>query len=118
MSNPSDYSASVLARLLNHSRSHKENYQSVLIRYVIERFLYRLGQSEYKDSFLLKGAQLLTITFETLQSVLVGNCDYPNGLTDGELMLPSTIWSRITSPASDVYTSASLVTTISLLPKP
>lgn len=64
MSTPSDYSASVLARLLNHSRSHKENYQSLLIRYVIERFLYRLGQSEYKDSFVLKGAHLLTITFE------------------------------------------------------
>ena len=64
MSTPSDYSASVLARLLNHSRSHKENYQSLLIRYVIERFLYRLGQSEYKDSFVLKGAHLLTITFK------------------------------------------------------
>jgi len=62
MRNPSDYSASVLARLLNHSRSHRENYQSLLIRYVIERFLYRLGQSEYRNSYVLKGAQLLTIT--------------------------------------------------------
>lgn len=42
-----DYAASVLARLLNHSRTHKEEYQSLLIRYVAERFLYRLGQSEY-----------------------------------------------------------------------
>lgn len=61
MSNPKNYSASVLTKLLNHSRSYKENYQSLLIRYVVERFLYRLGQSEYRDSFVLKRAQLLTI---------------------------------------------------------
>jgi len=64
MSTPSDYSASVLARLLNHSRSHRENYQFLLIRYVIERFLYRLSQSEYRNSYVLKEAQLLTITLE------------------------------------------------------
>ncbi len=59
-----DYSASVLARLLNHSRTYKEDYQSLLIRYVAERFLYRLGQSEHRNSFVLKGAYLLTITLE------------------------------------------------------
>src|SRR6056297_2486129 len=64
MSNPIDYSASVLARLLNHSRSHRETYQSLIIRYVIERFLYRLSQSEYRNSYVLKEAQLLTITLE------------------------------------------------------
>ncbi len=31
-----DYEASVLARLLNHSRTHKEEYQSLLIRYVAD----------------------------------------------------------------------------------
>ncbi len=29
-----DYAASVLARLLNRSRTYKEDYQSLLIRYV------------------------------------------------------------------------------------
>jgi predicted nucleotidyltransferase component of viral defense system len=65
MSRPAkDLSASVLARLLNHSREKKEDYQSLLFRYVAERFLYRLGQSEYRDSFILKGAYLLSLTFE------------------------------------------------------
>ena len=59
-----DYSTSVLARLLNHHRTQKEEYQSLLIRYVAERFLYRLGQSLYRESFILKGAYLLTITLE------------------------------------------------------
>jgi hypothetical protein len=34
-----DHSTSVLARLLNHSRTYKEDYQSLLIRYVGEPFL-------------------------------------------------------------------------------
>ena len=59
-----DHSASVLARLLNHSRTHKEDYQSLLIRYVGERFLYRLGRSSYRNAYVLKGAYLLPITLE------------------------------------------------------
>lgn len=59
-----DHSASVLARLLNHSRIHKEDYQSLLIRYVGERFLYRLGRSSFRDDYVLKGAYLLSITLE------------------------------------------------------
>jgi hypothetical protein len=34
---------SVRARLLNASRQSGEDFQSVLTRYAIERFLYRLG---------------------------------------------------------------------------
>ncbi len=59
-----DYAASVLARLLNHSRKHREDFQSLLTRYVAERFLFRLGESVYKDSYVLKGAYLLTIVLE------------------------------------------------------
>ncbi len=59
-----NYAASVLARLLKHSRIHKEDYQSLLIRYAAERFLYRLGKSSYRNNYLLKGAYLLTITLE------------------------------------------------------
>ena len=49
---------SVRARLLNTSRQSGEDFQSVLTRYAIERFLYRLGISDHKDSFVLKGAML------------------------------------------------------------
>jgi len=59
-----DYAASVLARLLNHSRQNKEDFQSLLTRYVAERFLFRLGKSSFKDSYVLKGAYLLTIILE------------------------------------------------------
>lgn len=38
-----DRSASVLARLLNRSRSTGENYNLLLSRFVIERLLYRLS---------------------------------------------------------------------------
>jgi len=87
MSNPSDYSASVLARLLNHSRSHRENYQSLLIRYVIERFLYRLGQSEYRNSYVLKGALANYYQFPIKQNQLSldsNQCIISNYSTKGQ----------------------------------
>jgi len=53
--------ASVRARLLALAQSKGEDYQRVLGRYAIERFLYRLGQSPYRDKFALKGATLFTL---------------------------------------------------------
>lgn len=52
---------SVRARLLALAQSKGEDYQRVLSRYAIERFLYRLGQSPYRDKFVLKGATLFTL---------------------------------------------------------
>ena len=49
---------SVHHRLLNRAREHGEDFNLVLIRYALERFLYRLGRSQYKDRFILKGAML------------------------------------------------------------
>ena len=54
-------SASIRARLLSLAQSRGEDYQRVLGRYAIERFLYRLGRSEYRDNFALKGATLFTL---------------------------------------------------------
>ena len=51
-------SASVRARLLSLAQSRREDYQRILGRYAIERFLYRLGRSKYRDKFALKGATL------------------------------------------------------------
>lgn len=50
--------ASVRARLLNASKQEGEDFQAILTRYAIERFLYRLGASKQRDSFILKGAML------------------------------------------------------------
>jgi predicted nucleotidyltransferase component of viral defense system len=53
--------ASIRARLLTLAQSKGEDYQRVLGRYAIERFLYRLGRSPYRDQFALKGATLFTL---------------------------------------------------------
>lgn len=50
--------ASIRAKLLNASKASGEDFQSYLTRYAIERFLFRLGQSDQRDSFFLKGAML------------------------------------------------------------
>jgi predicted nucleotidyltransferase component of viral defense system len=54
-------SASVRTRLLSLAQGRGEDYQRVLGRYAIERFLYRLGRSKHRDKFALKGATLFTL---------------------------------------------------------
>ena len=52
---------SIRARLLALAQNKGEDYQRVLGRYAIERFLYRLGRSPYRDKFAVKGATLFTL---------------------------------------------------------
>ncbi|MCP5534783.1 MAG: nucleotidyl transferase AbiEii/AbiGii toxin family protein [Akkermansiaceae bacterium] len=54
-------SASVRARLLNLSRANGVPLHALLEQYATGRFLYRLAQSEYRERFVLKGAQLFRI---------------------------------------------------------
>lgn len=56
-----DIGASVRQRLLNLARLQHEELQVVLVRYVIERFLYRLSRSEHSQRFTLKGAALFAL---------------------------------------------------------
>ena len=60
-----DRSASVLARLLNRSRSTGVNYNLLLSRFAIERLLYRLSVSPHASSFVLKGALLFALWYDT-----------------------------------------------------
>ena len=53
--------ASFRARLLDLSRQRREDFQFVLGRWMIERFLYRLSVSPHKERFVLKGAMLLKL---------------------------------------------------------
>jgi Nucleotidyl transferase AbiEii toxin, Type IV TA system len=46
------------AELLTLARNRGEDFQFLLGRWVVERFLYRLAGSAQKDSFVLKGAML------------------------------------------------------------
>ena len=50
--------ASVRARLKNLAERRGEDFSRVLDRYGIERLLYRLSCSQYRDRFVLKGAAL------------------------------------------------------------
>ena len=52
---------SVRDRLLELARQRNQDFQLILTRYGLERFLYRLSQSEYRDRFILKGAMLFTL---------------------------------------------------------
>lgn len=53
--------ASIRQRLLNISREEKLEFQLILTRFALERFLYRLSQSKYKNDFILKGAMLFQV---------------------------------------------------------
>ncbi|MGE0385439.1 MAG: nucleotidyl transferase AbiEii/AbiGii toxin family protein [Gammaproteobacteria bacterium] len=56
--------ASVRARLLNRARESRQDFNIILIRYALERLLYRLSISAYADQFLLKGALLFDLWFD------------------------------------------------------
>jgi hypothetical protein len=55
---PKDVGASVRARLQRIATERGEDFQNVLTRYANERLLFRLSQSDYAVSFVLKGATL------------------------------------------------------------
>ena len=53
--------ASVRARLTDQARARGDNAQLLMLRFAIERLLYRLAQSTYRDQFILKGAMLFSL---------------------------------------------------------
>jgi len=59
--------ASVRARLLNLAKAQGEEFHRVTVRFAIERLLYRLGISPYRERFVLKGAMLLLALGQTLR---------------------------------------------------
>lgn len=58
-----DLAASVRARLLNIAKAEQTDFNAVLVRYALERFLYRLSQSAHADRFVLKGAMLFNLWY-------------------------------------------------------
>lgn len=59
-----DLAASVRARLLKLAKSEQSDFNGVLVRYALERLLYRLSQSAHASHFLLKGAMLFTLWYD------------------------------------------------------
>lgn len=60
MTEPRNIAASVRQRLLNTSRTRREDFQVTLTRYALERLLYRLSKSVHCDQFIIKGAMLFS----------------------------------------------------------
>lgn len=63
MSNPTpnNLAHSVFQRLLNYAKENGEDFNRLLSRYAMERFLYRLSKSEHSNKFVLKGALLFMV---------------------------------------------------------
>lgn len=59
--NPKNIAASVKNRLLALSKAQARVFNEVLVRYALERLLYRLSVSQYSERFILKGGLLITI---------------------------------------------------------
>ena len=53
--------ASVRQRLRNHARQNKQAFDVVLVAYGLERLIYRLSVSNYRDRYVLKGGMLVTL---------------------------------------------------------
>lgn len=56
-----DIPASVRGQLENLARKSGRPLQELMQYFVMERFLFRLSQSEYVDRFVLKGALMFTV---------------------------------------------------------
>lgn len=61
---PANQAASIKQRLLNLARKEGRVYEVVLVRYTLERLLYRLSISDHGDRFILKGGMLVTLWIE------------------------------------------------------
>ncbi|HBD9333210.1 TPA: nucleotidyl transferase AbiEii/AbiGii toxin family protein, partial [Legionella pneumophila] len=55
---------SVRSRLKNIAIKEGSDFNAILTRYGLERLLYRIGESEYSNQFLLKGALLFNLWYD------------------------------------------------------
>ena len=58
---PRNLAASVAARLRDRSHELGEDHQYLLMRYGLERLMYRLSQSRYAQLFIVKGAMMFLV---------------------------------------------------------
>ena len=57
---PKNIAASVKQRLLNMARAQGRAFDILLVRFALERLLFRLSQSAHRDNYILKGGMLVT----------------------------------------------------------
>lgn len=61
---PANIAASAKARLLALARAEGQPFDVLLVRFALERLLYRLSISAQRDNFILKGGLLVTLWLE------------------------------------------------------
>jgi len=103
--------ASIRERLNNRARELGEDFNLILSRYAVERFLHRLSRSRYANEFILKGAQLFALWTEIphrvtrdldllregdsslakLETIFRAICDQPVEEDDGIEFLANTV---------------------------
>ena len=59
-----DLAASIRARLLNIAKAQGVDFNQILVRFALERILYRMSRSQHAERFLLKGALLFTLWYD------------------------------------------------------
>jgi predicted nucleotidyltransferase component of viral defense system len=57
---PKNLAASVKQRLMNMARDQIRAFDILLVRFALERLLFRLSLSAYRDNYILKGGMLVT----------------------------------------------------------
>ncbi len=61
---PTNMAKSVKDRLLNIARQEGRVFDVLLVRFALERLLYRLSVSQHRERFVLKGGMLVTVWVE------------------------------------------------------
>jgi len=56
--------ASIRTRLLNKAKSEGVDFNQMLVRFALERLLYRISQSAHAEFYVLKGALLFTLWYD------------------------------------------------------
>jgi hypothetical protein len=107
----SNIQQSIFTRLFNFARSNQLDFNYLLIRYGVERFLFRLSVSVYSEFFVLKGSNLFiiwkgqnyrltrdvdllsfnTVTIEDLKKIFTEICLIQVEEEDGILFAPESL---------------------------
>jgi hypothetical protein len=61
-----NHGASIRTKLLSLAKAEKIEFTALLIRYATDRLLYRISQSGYKNSYVLKGSLLFSVWNEEM----------------------------------------------------
>ena len=77
---------SINVRLKNFAAKNEIPFEYVLLRYALERFLYRLGMSPHAERFILKGASVFSVWMGPIFRVTRDADLYCSGSSDPEFL--------------------------------